>query len=161
MHLPSCQCTSVPVYSSSMWRSTSFCLSCISHQSASWHYERGRKMFLLLFQGQYWLAWSGWVGISNDADFCTCEEVLHFTPERFGAWVHGISARRACLSISNYFSDICGQLLFTRDVHWFALIRELEANQADLPGSKANPNHLRYSRIKANPNQTLLIRFAS
>ena len=46
-------------------------------------------------------------------------------------------------------------------VHWFALIRELEANQADSLVSKANPNRLRYLRIKANPNQTLLIRFAS
>ena len=53
------------------------------------------------------------------------------------------------------------QVLESRDVHWFALIRELEANQADSPGSKANPNRLRYLRIKANPNQTLLIRFAS
>ena len=38
-------------------------------------------------------------------------------------------------------------------MHWFALIRELEVNQADAPGSKANPNHLHCSRIKANPNQ--------
>ena len=46
------------------------------------------------------------------------------------------------------------QHALTRDVHWFALSQELEANQADLPGSKVDPNRLRYLRIKANPNQT-------
>ena len=53
--------------------------------------------------------------------------------------------------------------LTTRDVHWFALIRESEANQADSPGSKANPNRFCFSRIKANPNQAQAnqpIRFA-
>ena len=54
-------------------------------------------------------------------------------------------------------------MLITRDVHWFGLIRELEANQAVSPGSKANPNRFYYSRINPNKNQAQanqLIRFA-
>ena len=50
-----------------------------------------------------------------------------------------------------------------RDVHWFGLIRESEVNQADSPGSKANPNRFYYLRINPNPNQAQVnqpIRFA-